>query len=65
VDAILGIRDLDDEQTQALPPLLQEASKDLIEAIGTLDAHILMVLRAGWELPGEVWQDLAVGQVSR
>lgn len=65
VDAVLGIRDLDGAKVQALPPLLQEASKDLIEAIGTLDAQILMVLRAGWELPNEVWQNLAVGEVSR
>ena len=65
VDTVLGIRDLDGAKIQALPPLLQEASKDLIEAIGTLDAQILMVLRAGWELPDEVWQDLAVGEVSR
>jgi len=65
VDAVLGIRDLDGASIRALPPLLQEASNDLIEAIGTLDAQILMVLRAGWVLPDEVWQDLAVGEVSR
>ena len=65
VDAVLGIRDLDGASIPALPPLLQQASKDLIEAIGTLDARFLMVLRAGWELPDDVWQDLAVGEVSR
>jgi purine-binding chemotaxis protein CheW len=64
VDAILGIRNLDDAKIRALPPLLQEASTDTIEAIGTLDAQFLMVLRAGWMLPDEVWQHLVLGQVS-
>ena len=65
VDTVLGICDLDGASIRALPPLLQETSKDLIEAIGTLDAQILMVLRAGWELPNELWQAIAVGKVSR
>jgi purine-binding chemotaxis protein CheW len=59
VDAVLGIRDLHLPATQELPPLLQGASQDVVEAIGTLDEQFLMVLRAGWELPGEVWQALA------
>jgi purine-binding chemotaxis protein CheW len=63
VDSVLGVRDLDGSMIQELPPLLQEASKDLIEAIGTLDAQILVVLRAGWELPDEVWQALAPREV--
>jgi len=59
VNAVLGVRDLDTMMTsQKLPPLLQRASKDLVETIGTLDEQLLMVLRAGWELPDEVWQVL-------
>lgn len=65
VDTVLGIRDLDNARLQALPPLLQEASNDLIEAIGTLDAQFLMVLREAWELPDGVWQNLAVAEVSQ
>ena len=41
VDTVLGVRDLDGSTIQELPPLLQEASKDFIEAVGTLDAHML------------------------
>jgi purine-binding chemotaxis protein CheW len=59
VDAVLGVRDLDVSVLQELPPLLRGASKDVLEAIGTLDEQFLMVLRAGWELPDEVWQALA------
>jgi purine-binding chemotaxis protein CheW len=58
VDAVLGVRGLDRSTTQELPPLLNGAPRDIIEAIGTLDDEMLMVLRAGWELPDEVWQAL-------
>lgn len=57
VNAVLGVRDLDTIMTmRELPPLLRRASKDVVETIGTLDEQVLMVLRAGWELPDEVWQ---------
>ena len=59
VDAVLGVRDVGLSAIQELPPLLRGASKDVVEAIGTLDEQFLMVLRAGWELPDEVWQALA------
>lgn len=57
VNGVFGVRDLDTIMTiRELPPLLQRASKDLVETIGTLDEQVLMVLQAGWELPDEVWQ---------
>ncbi|MDB6107277.1 MAG: chemotaxis protein CheW [Gammaproteobacteria bacterium] len=59
VDAVLGVRDLDLSAIHELPPLLRGASQDVLEAIGTLDGQFLTVLRAGWELPDEVWQVLA------
>jgi purine-binding chemotaxis protein CheW len=59
VHAVLGVRDLGTIMTiRELPPLLQRASKEVVETIGTLDEQVLMVLRAGWELPNEVWQAL-------
>jgi len=59
VNAVLGIRDLGGLLTMAaLPPLLQRASQDVIETIGTLDQQVLLILREGWELPDEVWQAL-------
>lgn len=64
VGDVLGIRELDATMTQKLPPLLQEASRDVIEAIGTLDAQFLVVLRAGWDLPQDVWSALASHRVA-
>jgi len=64
VGTVLGIRELDTSAIQQLPPLLQGASRDLIDAIGTLDEQILMILREGWELPEEVWQVLAEQEVA-
>jgi purine-binding chemotaxis protein CheW len=59
VNAVLGVRDLDTILTiRELPPLLQRASNEVVETIGTLDKQVLMVLQASWELPDEVWQAL-------
>jgi purine-binding chemotaxis protein CheW len=64
VGAVLGVRELDVSKIQELPPLLQGASKDVIEAMGTLDEEILMVLQASWELPDQVWQALTAQEVA-
>ena len=61
VNSVLGIHDLDPFTTQELPPLLREASRDVVETIGKLDEQLLMVLREGWKLPDEVW-DAVTGQ---
>ena len=59
VSSVLGIRDIDTiANVRELPPLLQRASNDILETIGTLDERVLMVLRSGWELPAEVWNAL-------
>ncbi|HEY6252436.1 MAG TPA: chemotaxis protein CheW [Candidatus Angelobacter sp.] len=59
VDQVLGVRELETSITQALPPLLQGASHDAIEEIGTLDQQMLVVLRAGWQLPVEALAAIA------
>jgi purine-binding chemotaxis protein CheW len=64
VGAVLGIHHLDDATIQALPPVLKDASNDIIEALGTLDAQILVVLRATWELPDGVWHALEAREIS-
>jgi purine-binding chemotaxis protein CheW len=64
VNAVLGIRDLNLSAIQELPPLLGGAPTDLVEAIGTLDEQFLIVLRAGWELPDEVWRALAAQELA-
>ena len=54
VGSVLGVRDLE-AALGPLPPLLQEASAAVVERIGTLDAQLLVVLRAGWLLPQTAW----------
>jgi purine-binding chemotaxis protein CheW len=58
VDAVVGVRDLDSASLEQMPPLLQGASTDAIEAIGTLDAHLLVVMRASRMLSAEVWRTI-------
>src|SRR5260221_2738498 len=41
VGKVLGVRELDTLTVRKLPPLLQVASKDTIEAIGILDSQLL------------------------
>jgi purine-binding chemotaxis protein CheW len=65
VSVVLGVFELDAANIQALPPLLQRASNEAVEAIGTLDAEMLMVLRRGWELPDEVWQAVSPQELAR
>jgi len=60
VDTVLGVRELEASTVRELPPLLQGVSQDAIEAIGTLDHQVLIVLSAGWQLPTEVLQALAL-----
>jgi purine-binding chemotaxis protein CheW len=64
VGSVLGVRELDTSKIGKLPPLLQGASKDVIEAMGMLDEQLLVVLCAGWEIPDEVWQALTAQEVA-
>jgi purine-binding chemotaxis protein CheW len=64
VGAVLGVRELDASEIQELPPLLRGTSQDVVETLGTLDEEVLTVLRAGWELPDEVWRALAAEEVA-
>jgi len=66
VSSVLGIRDLDAlTTTQELPPLLEGASQDIIEKIGTLDDRFLEVLQEGWKLSDEVWQAVTAQEVAK
>ena len=64
VDAVLGVRELDSSTVRETPRLLEGASKDVIDGIGTLDEQLLVLLCAGWELPDEVWQMLTALEVT-
>lgn len=58
VDGVVGLRHLDSAQLGELPPILGVVAADLIEAIGTRDAELLVVLRAARVVPDEVWATL-------
>ncbi|HEX7478651.1 MAG TPA: chemotaxis protein CheW [Polyangiales bacterium] len=65
VDGVVGLRNLDSAQLGELPPILRDVAADLIEAIGTRDAQLLVVLRAARIVPDEVWTTLAAAQATR
>jgi purine-binding chemotaxis protein CheW len=62
VEAVLGVRQLDAGDLQAPPPLLRDASTDVVESIGVLDDRLLLVLRASHLVPEELWARLSTGE---
>lgn len=59
VSDVLGVGELDPGQLSALPALVDSARAELIEALGTLDARLLRVLRAASILPESTWAALS------
>ena len=59
VDSVVGLRRLDSAQLGTLPPLLVDVHAELVASFGTLDAQLLLVLRAARMVPDEVWASLA------
>ncbi len=57
-DDVLGTSALTDGTYQELPPLLTGAAADAVEAVGHLDAALLVVLAAARVLPEEAWKTL-------
>jgi chemotaxis signal transduction protein len=64
VGGVVGVRDLDEEAVGGMPPLLREASDDLIRTIGTLDAQLLVVLQASRVVGQGVWDTLDAREAS-
>ena len=62
VGAVAGIFELDPRVMDKLPPMLRGASAEFVQSIGILDEQFLFALRAGWELPAEVWQAMTAQQ---
>ena len=56
VEDVLGVRALAGENVGVLPPLLQHAAGDVITALGTLDARLLLVLGNAHLVPAEAWE---------
>lgn len=64
VDSVVGVRYLDSAHLGELPPLLKDVSTDFIALFATLDAQLLLVLRAARIVSDEVWTTLAAAQAS-
>jgi purine-binding chemotaxis protein CheW len=54
VDEVVGIRAIDTDECNALPPLLRDAASDTITAIGTRDAELVLFLAATRIVPPDL-----------
>jgi purine-binding chemotaxis protein CheW len=61
VEAVLGVRTIPATALDRLPPLLRDASRDVVTAVGALDDAFLVALHAGRLVPESVWDALAAG----
>lgn len=58
VARVVGVRSLEAGAVIELPPLLSAASSEVISAIGSLDARLLLVLETSRMLPESSWATL-------
>lgn len=65
VDEVLGVRTRAEVSPHALPPLLAADVNELVEELATLDAQLVMVLRAASLVPDEVVERVHGGAVGR
>ena len=62
VDAVIGVRRLEPGALGDLPPLLAHAAADTVDGIGTLDAELLLALRAARLVPESAWAALGAAR---
>ncbi|MGA2989570.1 MAG: chemotaxis protein CheW [Candidatus Korobacteraceae bacterium] len=55
VEGVIGVANLGEHRFEEMAPLLKNARTDVIQAIGTLDAELLVLLRASRLVPESVW----------
>jgi purine-binding chemotaxis protein CheW len=58
VEEVLGVRELPSASLKRLPPLLREASAEIVSALGSLDAELLTMLKLARTLTDRVAQGL-------
>lgn len=58
VDDVLGVRQVGAEALDGLPAVMSEAENRHVEALGTLDAELLLVLKHAQLVPDGLWQQL-------
>jgi purine-binding chemotaxis protein CheW len=61
VDRVVGVVEIPLSSLRALPPLFQDASLEVIAAVGTLDAELLLVLQGTRLIAEEHWAELETG----
>lgn len=61
VDEVLAVRELVDDGIVALPPLAGAVAGEVIAAIGTLDAQLLIVLQTARLVPDSVLDAVELG----
>jgi purine-binding chemotaxis protein CheW len=59
VDAVIGVRQLPAATLAEIAPLLDSSDAGLVQAVATLDAELLLVLRTGRMVPEAMWDALA------
>jgi purine-binding chemotaxis protein CheW len=58
VEAVVGVRSIDDSLLQQLPPLLQGDGAASVAAVGVNDGQLLLLLQLARVVPEDVWQAL-------
>jgi purine-binding chemotaxis protein CheW len=62
VESVVGVRDLSHTTLRELPPLMGPANAQLVAALSTLDAELLLVLDGSRILPDAAWNALSAGK---
>ncbi len=65
VQGVVGVSELDKMTTTTLPPLLKNARTEVIEAIGRLDAELLVMLQTTMLVPETIWKSIGICEVGR
>ncbi len=61
VGRVIGVRSLESSTLSELPPLLRSASAEVVTAVGSLDARLLLLLETSRMLPDPSWANLDTG----
>jgi purine-binding chemotaxis protein CheW len=58
VESVTGVRALPAASLDEIPPLLRKAGDEVVSAISTLDAQLLLVLQGARIVPDSVWESI-------
>jgi purine-binding chemotaxis protein CheW len=60
VQEVVGVRSIEPDMLEDLPPLLRDAAGEVVSAIGRLDSELLLFLSATRLLPQDMLEDVRV-----